>query len=104
MIKISLYYPKAEGTQFDVEYYHQKHMSFVQERLSSAGLIKTGVERGISGEAPDSEPPFHCVGHLYFETEAAYWAAMGEHGKELVADIPNFTNAKPSFLIAEVVS
>jgi uncharacterized protein (TIGR02118 family) len=42
-------------------------------------------------------------GHLLFESVEAYDAGFGPHAKEIMADIPNYTNARPTLLISEIV-
>ena len=58
------------------------------------GLVKTVVEKGISG-GPGKPPPYLCVGHLYFETVDGYEQAVAEHGERLRADSHNYTNVQP---------
>src|SRR5260370_298801 len=51
MIRISVLYPAGEGKKFDYDYYKNKHMILVAERLKPFGLIRTAVDRGIAGGA-----------------------------------------------------
>jgi len=66
MYKVSVMYPYQEGARFDIEYYRTTHMQLVEKHLKPLGLIKTGVDKGISGGG-DAPPPYACIGHLYFE-------------------------------------
>jgi uncharacterized protein (TIGR02118 family) len=75
----------------------------VQQRLGGLGLLRWEVDKGLAGGAPGAPAPFACIGHLYFNTVDAFQAAMKAHGKELVADVPNFTNIQPQFQISEVI-
>ena len=103
MIKISVYYPNADGKTFDVTYYRDKHMPMVQRLLGPLGLRGLGIEKGLSGGAPGAPAMYLCVGHLLFDTVEAYQAAFKRHGKELMADVPNYTNATPQVQVGEVV-
>lgn len=103
MFKISVMYPNGEGATFDVDYYKGKHFDLVKERLTSLGLAGTGIEKGVAGGAPGVDAPFICVGYLLFNTIEEFQNAMGAHGEELMADVPNFTNATPQIQISEIV-
>lgn len=104
MFKISVMYPNKGGAKFNVDYYNTTHFDLVKEKLGPLGLKGTGVEKGIAGGAPGEEAPFLAVGYLLFETLEQFQQAMGTHGKELMADVPNFTDAQPIIQISEVVS
>ncbi len=102
MYKISVMYPYKEGTKFDFEYYQTTHMQLVQKHLKSFGLIKTGVDQGISGGG-DEPPPYICIGHLYFETLEGYDKGIAEVGSILRGDIPNFTDVTSTRQISAVL-
>ena len=104
MVRISVQYPSGDGKKFDVDYYVKKHMRLVQQRLGGLGLLRWEVDRGLAGGTPGAPAPFACIGHLYFNTVDEFQAAMKAHGKELVADVPNFTNIQPQFQISEVIT
>lgn len=36
MIKVTVLYPNIEGTKFDMEYYCNKHMPMVQQKMGAA--------------------------------------------------------------------
>ena len=67
------------------------------------GLRRIEVDKGVAGGAPGAPAPFICIGHLYFDSVAAFQAAIAPHGKELFADVPNFTNITPQVQIAEII-
>src|SRR5262249_11372476 len=49
MIRVSVLYPTSEGKKFDVDYYVNKHMKLVRERLTAFGLVRTEVDKGVAG-------------------------------------------------------
>jgi uncharacterized protein (TIGR02118 family) len=104
MIRMSVMYPAAEGKKFDLDYYAKKHMPLVKERWGSMGLIRYEIDKGVAGGAPGSPAPFVCVGQLYFGSLGELQKAAAAHGKELFADIPNFTTIAPQVQISEIVS
>ena len=101
MIKVSVLYPCHEGSKFDMDYYLKRHVPLVRSRLGNA-IKNFAVEQGISAVEPGSPPAYSAMGHLYFETVEAFQAAFAQHGAELVADIPNYTNVQPVIQISEV--
>ena len=102
MFKVSVMYPYEKGARFDFDYYRTKHMELVHKHLKPFGLIKTGVDKGISGGG-DAPPLYICMGHLYFETPEGYDKGIAHGGPILRGDIPNFTALKPVRLISEVL-
>ena len=103
MIRVSVMYAGDEGKKFDHDYYVNKHMALVKQRIGGLGLRRLEVDKGVAGGAPGAPAPFIAVGHLYFDSVDAFQAAMKPHGKELFADVPNFTNITPQVQIAEII-
>lgn len=103
MVRISVLYPNEPGKKFDLDYYVGRHMRLVRDRIGELGLLRIEVDRGVGGAAPGAPAPFACVGHLYFDTVEAFQRAMQAHGKEFMADVPNFTDIRPQFQISEVI-
>jgi uncharacterized protein (TIGR02118 family) len=102
MVKVSVMYPRQDGARFDFQYYRINHMELVKKRLTPYGLVKTGVERGVSGGA-DLPAPYVCIGHLYFEEKEGYDKGMAEWASLLKGDIPNFTDITPIRQISEIL-
>jgi uncharacterized protein (TIGR02118 family) len=101
MIKVSVFYPNEEGKKFDMEYYCSKHMPMVQEKCGPA-CKSMAVEQGLGGGEPGSRATYIAMGHLYFDSVEAFQNAFGPHAKEIMADIPNYTDIRPSIQISEV--
>ena len=101
MVKVSVLYPHKDGAKFDMNYYLTKHMPLVRQTLGAA-LKGVSVEQGIAGGSPNSPAPFVALGHLLFDGVADVESALGSHGAELMADVPNFTNIEPTLQISEV--
>jgi uncharacterized protein (TIGR02118 family) len=103
MIRVAVMYPSGEGKTFDHDYYVQKHMALVRARWGGFGLVKIEVDRGLGGGAPNAPAPYLAVGHVFFDTLTSFQQASRAHGKELFADVPNFTNVAPQVQISEVI-
>jgi uncharacterized protein (TIGR02118 family) len=103
MIRVSVLYANEAGKKFDADYYKNKHMKLVGERLKSFGLLRYEVDKGLAGGAPNSAAPFVGACHLYFATVEEFQKGMAAHGQELVGDIPNYTNIPPTIQISDIV-
>ena len=101
MIKVSVLYPSGAETRFDMDYYLAQHMPMVKAKLGAA-CKAMAVEHGLGGAQPGSSPAFIAMGHLYFDSVAAFQEAFGAHAEAIVADIPNYTNAQPTIQLSEV--
>ncbi len=101
MIKVSVLYPNDEGKKFDMEYYCSKHMPMVQQKLGAA-CKSVAVEQGLGGAEPGSRATYIGMGHLYFDTVEAFQSAFGPHAKEIMGDLPNYTDIQPLIQISEV--
>jgi len=101
MIKVSVLYPKTESSKFDIDYYCNRHMPMVKQKLGTA-LKDMHVDQGIAGGAPGAKPAYAAMGHLYFDTVEAFQSAFGPHAKDIMADIPNYTDVQPTVLISDV--
>jgi uncharacterized protein (TIGR02118 family) len=102
MIKVSVLYPNGDGATFDYDYYVQKHMPLVADRVGDA-LKGYAVDRGVGGGAPGEEPAFLAAGHLMFDSLEAYQTGMGPVADEIRGDVPNYTNTAPTIVINEVL-
>ena len=101
MIKVSVMYPSGQGVRFDIDYYCNRHMPMVKDRLGAA-LKQMAVDHGRAGGAPVAPPLYAAIGQLYLDAVYAFQAAFKPHAKEILGDIPNYTNAQPDMQISEV--
>ena len=92
MIKVSVMYPKSDGSTFDMDYYKSTHMEIVNRTMKP---VKTEIDGGVDG-------PYMAIGHLFFESMDSMGAGMGNVG-EALADLANFTNVESAIQVSEVV-
>ena len=102
MIRVSVLYPKTSEGNFDLDYYLNKHIPMVKERLTPLGLMRLEVDEGIGGLAPDQPPAYVVMGYLVFETPEALQSGLAAHGAEIMGDIPNYTNLQPQIQINRI--
>jgi uncharacterized protein (TIGR02118 family) len=102
VIKVSVMYPHKEGARFDHAYYRDKHMPLVKAKMGDACKFYT-VDKGLSGGAPGQPPAYVGMCHIYCDSVESFQAGMGPHMKEIMGDIPNYTDIAPVLQISEVV-
>jgi uncharacterized protein (TIGR02118 family) len=101
MIKVTVLYPNGADTRFDMAYYTAKHMPMVKQKCGPA-CKSIAAEQGINAGAPGSKPNYIALGHLTFDSVESFEKSFGPHAAEIMADIPNYTNSKPTIQISEI--
>lgn len=102
MIKVSVMYPNTPGGRFDHTYYRDRHMPLVQARMGAHCRFYT-IDRGLAGGGPGDPATYVAMCHLYCDSVEAFQAGFGPQVKEIMADIPNYTDQVPVVQISEVV-
>ncbi|MCX6598549.1 MAG: EthD family reductase [Acidobacteria bacterium] len=99
MIRVTVLY--STSSRFDWDYYLSTHTPLVERLGKPLGMISLTVDRCVSslGGAPS---PYVCIAQLLFQDEAALGALLGQHGGEILADIPNYTDAATSMVVSAV--
>jgi uncharacterized protein (TIGR02118 family) len=101
LIKVSVLYPHRADSSFDIDYYCDKHIPMVREKLGAA-CKGMAVEYGIAGLPLGSPPTYIAMGHIYCDSIEAFQAAFAPHALEIMGDIPNYTDIEPIIQISEV--
>jgi uncharacterized protein (TIGR02118 family) len=101
MIKVSVLYPNGADARFDQAYYCDRHMPMVKELMGDSLQYYT-VDGALPGQS-DANVPYIAAGHLFCASLDAFNAGFGPHTKEIMADIPNYTNLKPVMQFSEVL-
>ena len=99
MIRVSVLYPLQEGGTFDYDYYLQKHIPMVQEKVGDA-LKKVEVYKGL-GAPGDAPATYMTLASLFFDSAESFGASFGPHADEIIGDISNFTNVEPVVQLEE---
>jgi uncharacterized protein (TIGR02118 family) len=102
MIKVSVMYPNTPGARFDHAYYRDRHMPLVKSLMGESCKSYT-VDKGIAGGSPDAPATYIAMCHLFCDSVEEFQAGFGPHAKQILADIPNYTDQKPVIQISEVV-
>ena len=103
MFRLSVMYPATPQSRFNWEYYLGPHRELSRRLLTARGLVRTEIDRGLAGLPPGAPPPYHAVGHLFFQTMAELVSALSATASEFIADEWNYTDVPSVVQISEVV-
>ena len=96
---VTVLYPHKDGGRFDFDYYMKKHIPRVSGLLGKS----IDVRRGLS--SPFGTPThFVAIATIHIDSIDEFQPMFAEHGAEIMADIPNFTNIEPIVQFDEALS
>lgn len=101
MIKISVLYPNKYRSRFDTDYYLKVHMPMAAKLLGPA-LKSVSAEIGVSGETPNSAPPYLAIAQFTCESIEIFMKAFMPIADQLQSDIPNYTDIEPVIQISQI--
>jgi uncharacterized protein (TIGR02118 family) len=101
MIKVTVLYPNAPDARFDMSYYVTHHLPMVRDKCAPE-CRSIAAEGGIAGAEPGSRALYIAIGHLTFDSVAAFQRVFAPNAADILADIPNYTNTKPIIQISEI--
>ena len=94
MISMTILYPRADDSTFDMEYYTGTHMPMVAKAFGDA-CRSWGAATVTSGS-------YSAIGWLLIEDIDSFNAVTTEHGATFAADVANYSNQQPEVIIGEV--
>jgi uncharacterized protein (TIGR02118 family) len=98
----SVMYPNTPGARFNHEYYRDKHMPLVKARMGDSCKYYT-VDKGLAGGAPGAPATYVGMCHIFCDSVQGFQGGFGPHAKEIMGDIPNYTDLTPVIQISEVI-
>jgi uncharacterized protein (TIGR02118 family) len=99
MQRVTVIYPNKSDAKFDFDYYTNKHIPFVAKLVGKS----IEVRRGISSMT-GSSATFVCVATIPIDSVASFQTLFAQHGPEILADIPNYTNIEPIVQFDEILA
>ncbi|KIX07748.1 uncharacterized protein Z518_02402 [Rhinocladiella mackenziei CBS 650.93] len=85
-----------------MSHYQSKHMLLVKEKWSSHSLQDWKVVEFTP--IPDGSKPYSVACYLTWDSFDGLMSALaGEDGKIVMADVQNFSNKTPLFLMGDIV-
>lgn len=103
MVLMSVLYPNQPGARFDERYYLDRHIELVRQRWGAMGLGEVRLLRGV-GTPDGGSAPYRVITLLTFVSGQALQQAVAEHGEEIFADIPRFTDVQPAVQVNEALA
>ncbi|KAM4060778.1 hypothetical protein HRG_001690 [Hirsutella rhossiliensis] len=89
-------YPRSSASDFNLAYYTSSHMPMVADKWARYGLRSwSAIEM-----TPGSPHVVQCV--LHWTSVGAFEKALEEDGKDILADIKNYTDVEPAILKGNV--
>ncbi len=103
MVIVTVMYPIRPENKFDLDYYMKSHMPLVRDRWTPCGMQDATVLKGLPGPG-GAAPLYGMMAMLRFASAEALQEGLSKHGREVMGDVPNFTDAQPVLQVNEVLS
>lgn len=96
-MSLNVIYPNHEGARFDIRYYRETHIPLAMKVMKADSVILIeGVPTG------DTAAPYVMIAHFQFASPEALKAARDNpRMAEVRADIPKFTDIKPTVMLGK---
>lgn len=94
---LNVIYPSHEGARFDTAYYRATHIPLVMKVMNATSVIL--IEGVPNGTTP---APYVMIAHFQFASAEALKAALANPGMaDVRADVPKFTDIKPTVMLGK---
>jgi uncharacterized protein (TIGR02118 family) len=96
-MSLNVIYPNHEGARFDIRYYRETHIPLAMKVMKADSVILIeGVPMGTSAA------PYAMIAHFQFASlEALKAATDNPQMAEVRADVPKFTDIKPTVMLGK---
>lgn len=101
MISVIVLYANKPGSRFDMDYYVNRHLKLVRDRLEPMGMRSMTITTEAALDPAAGPQAYRLMADLRFDDMEATRKALTAHGPETQADIPNFTDVAPVIMIGE---
>jgi len=98
-MSLNVIYPNHDGAKFNTGYYRSSHIPLAMKVMkASRVMLIEGVPNGPSAA------PYAMIAHFQFASSDALTAALANPGMaEVRADVPNFTDIKPTVMLGKTL-
>ncbi len=96
-------YPAGPESRFDRDYYLGHHLELSRRLLTPRGLVRLEIDKGLGSLPPVSPPPYHAVGHIFFNIIDELLLTLEATAADFIADEHNYTHVPSIVQINEVV-
>jgi uncharacterized protein (TIGR02118 family) len=96
-MSLNVIYPNHAGAKFDTRYYRDVHIPLAMKVMKADSVM---LIEGVP--TADAAAPFAMIAHFQFASAEALKAARDNPGMpEVRADIPKFTDIKPTIMVGK---
>ena len=96
-MSLNVVYPNHEGAKFDTAYYRTSHIPLATKVMKATSVML--IEGVPNGTTP---APFAMIAHFQFASPEALQAALANPAMaEVRADVPKFTDIKPTVMLGK---
>ncbi|MCC7461172.1 MAG: EthD family reductase [Gammaproteobacteria bacterium] len=92
---MTIVYPAGADTRFDADYYRDHHLKLIME-LYGNSIARFELRPALPAAAGAPPVPYAAAVNIWIADFAAMAANNEKHSKQLIDDVPNFTNAMPA--------
>jgi uncharacterized protein (TIGR02118 family) len=99
-MSLNVIYPNHDGAKFDTSYYRSTHIPLAMKVMKATSvMLIEGVPMGGAAAAP-----YAMIAHFKFASAEALKTALANPGMaEVRADVPKFTDIKPTVMMGKSV-
>lgn len=98
-MSLNVVYPNHDGAKFDASYYRSTHIPLAMKVMKAGSvMLIQGVPNGSTAA------PYAMIAHFEFGSSEAMQAALANPGMaEVRADVPKFTDIKPTVMLGKTL-
>ena len=96
-------YPNLNEERFDFDYYQQTHLPLVTQLYKPHGLESIDLDIALTKSGKNAAP-YLAIAYLTFTDQPSFLNAIKASGKEVGADIINFTSIEPIIQLSEAIT
>lgn len=102
MITVTFLYPNEPGSRFDLDYYLTRHLDLSRAVFGNV-LRELEIDRGSTGIEPNSQPPYHIIARMKFDSSDDFYTALMPRIYELRADVEQYFDGETIIQISKPV-
>jgi uncharacterized protein (TIGR02118 family) len=98
-MSLNVIYPNQDGARFDTAYYRSSHIPLAMKVMKASSVML--IEGVPNGATP---APYAMIAHFQFPSADALKAALANPAMaDVRADVPKFTDIKPTVMLGKSV-
>ncbi|KAG8160070.1 hypothetical protein KVR01_010707 [Diaporthe batatas] len=99
---LTVMYPNEADAKYDIEYYKTQHMPLMERLLGKYGVKSWTVTTYLPSADGSAAPYVFSSTVTWTSAQAIKEAFADESAPQILADVANFSNKQPVFLVGEI--